>query len=103
MDHTIRYSVSKARPGIYVGRFRYAIDGQPRIYHATFVVKKPDHRPKSQILVLAATGTWGAYSATMPAEPLGIVTLAHGKQPNAAAFDYFFRPVRLVDGDPPEP
>ena len=36
--------------------------------------------------------------ATLPEEPAGIVTLAEGIQPHAAAFDYFFRPVRLVDG-----
>lgn len=62
-----------ARPGIYVGRFRYEIDGTPRTYHVSFVVKKPSDRPKAPILVLAATGTWGAYSATsFPVTPPGL-------------------------------
>ncbi|NUQ61393.1 MAG: LamG domain-containing protein [Pirellulales bacterium] len=62
-----------AKPGFYVGRFRYDLDGSPRLYHATFVVRKPKDRPKAPILVLAATGTWGAYSATsFPLTPPGL-------------------------------
>ncbi|MBM4000115.1 MAG: LamG domain-containing protein [Planctomycetes bacterium] len=53
-----------AKPGIYVGRYRYELDGVPRMYHVTFVVRKPRGAPRAPILVLAATGTWGAYSAT---------------------------------------
>ncbi|MFH1268066.1 MAG: LamG domain-containing protein, partial [Planctomycetota bacterium] len=62
-----------AKPGLYVGRFRYEIDGTPRLYHATFIVKKGKDRPKAPILVLGASGTWLAYSATsFPATPAGL-------------------------------
>ena len=61
-----------AKPGIYVGRFRYELDRTPRIYHVTFVVKKPKARPRAPVLVLAATATWGAYSAaSFPVTPPG--------------------------------
>ena len=53
-----------AKPGIYVGRFRFEIDDVPRLYHVTFVVKKADDRPKAPILVIASTNSWLAYSAT---------------------------------------
>ncbi len=62
-----------AKPGLYVGRFRYELDGTPRMYHVTFVVKKPKDRPKAPILVLAATNTWAAYSCVpFPVTPPGL-------------------------------
>ena len=43
---THEYQIPKtAKPGIYVGRFRFELDGIPRIYHATFVVRKAAERP----------------------------------------------------------
>jgi hypothetical protein len=53
-----------AKPGLYVARFRYTIDDQPRMYHATFVVKRATGAPKSPILVIANTSTWLAYRGT---------------------------------------
>ena len=48
---THEYTIPKtAKPGLYVGRFRFTIDGQPRMYHATFVVKRDAEllpRPRS--------------------------------------------------------
>jgi hypothetical protein len=62
---THEYTLPKtARPGLYVGRFRYELDGQPRLYHATFVVKQADDRPQAPLLVLAAANTWLAYNGT---------------------------------------
>ncbi len=62
-----------AKPGIYVGRFAFEIDGQPRLYHVTFVVKKAKGRPKAKILVLAATNTWLAYnSKPFAVTPVGL-------------------------------
>ena len=53
-----------AKPGLYVGRFRFTIDDQPRMYHATFVVKRHASAPKAPILVIANTSTWLAYRGT---------------------------------------
>ena len=42
---THEYAIPKtAKPGLYVGRFRFTIDGQPRMYHATFVVRRAADR-----------------------------------------------------------
>ncbi len=62
---THEYAIPKtAKPGLYVGRFRYTMDGQPRLYDATFVVKREATAAKAPILVIAATNTWLAYRAT---------------------------------------
>jgi N,N-dimethylformamidase beta subunit-like protein/concanavalin A-like lectin/glucanase superfamily protein len=53
-----------ARPGLYVGRFRFEIGGVPRLYHVTFVVKKRPDASKAPILVIASTNSWLAYQAT---------------------------------------
>jgi len=71
---TEEYTIPRtARPGIYVGRYRFRIDDQDRLYHVTFIVKKAPERPKAPILVLGASTTWLAYSATsFPATPPGL-------------------------------
>jgi hypothetical protein len=62
---THEYRVPKtARPGLYVGRFRFTMDGAPCVYHVTFVVKRPDDAPKAPILAVASTNSWLAYKAT---------------------------------------
>jgi N,N-dimethylformamidase len=53
-----------AKPGLYVGRFEFDLNGKPHIYDVTFIVKKPVRRKKAPILVLCATNTWRAYSGT---------------------------------------
>ena len=53
-----------AKPGIYVGRFEFEIDGLPRLYHATFLVRKAADRARAPLLVVASTGSWLAYSST---------------------------------------
>jgi hypothetical protein len=64
-DVTQKYRVpSSAKPGIYVGRIRYELEGKPHLYHVTFIVRKPPRRKKAPVLVLCATNTWRAYSAT---------------------------------------
>lgn len=63
-----------AKPGLYVGRFRFEIDGVPRLYHVTFVVKKRPDAPKAPILVIASTNSWLAYKATSFApQPPGLL------------------------------
>ena len=43
---THEYQIPKtARPGIYVGRFRFELDGIPRIYHATLSSGRPPSVP----------------------------------------------------------
>ncbi|MCI0362628.1 MAG: LamG domain-containing protein [Phycisphaerales bacterium] len=62
---THKYRVpTGAKPGLYVGRIEYEIDGKPHLYHVTFVLKKPARRRKAPILVLCAANTWRAYSGT---------------------------------------
>ena len=60
--------------------------------------KAVGHEPDVRLSLLRALTADVPAGATLPEEPAGIVTLAEGIQPHAAAFDYFFRPVRLVDG-----
>ncbi|CAN5648252.1 hypothetical protein BH23PLA1_BH23PLA1_13450 [soil metagenome] len=55
---------AEAKSGLYVARFQFEIDGTPREYHCTFLVRRSPDRPKAPILVLAATNTWRAYSGT---------------------------------------
>jgi len=53
-----------SKSDVYVGRFRYEADGKPLIYHATFIVRRSDSRPKAAVVVLVSSSTWMAYSAT---------------------------------------
>jgi N,N-dimethylformamidase len=53
-----------ARSGVYVGRMRFQIDGDPRLYHTVFIVRKAASRPKAPIAFLCSTNTWKAYAAT---------------------------------------
>lgn len=54
----------RARSGIYVGRFRFKLDGEERLYQTVFIVKKGKGQPKAPIAFLASTNSWKAYSAT---------------------------------------
>jgi N,N-dimethylformamidase len=62
-SHEVRLS-EQARTGIYAARFHFSHDGEPRLYHAVFVVKKARTRPKAPIAFLCSTNTWRAYAAT---------------------------------------
>ena len=56
---------AEARPGIYVARIEFTYEDKPRIYHCTFIVRRAQ-RPKAKrpVLLICATNTWRAYSAT---------------------------------------
>jgi N,N-dimethylformamidase len=54
----------EARSGIYVGRMRIQLDGETRLYHTVFIVRKATARPKAPIAFLCSTNTWRAYAAT---------------------------------------
>jgi hypothetical protein len=53
-----------ASSGIYAGRIRFRLDGDERLYHTVFIVKKSAVRPKAPIAFLCSTNTWRAYGAT---------------------------------------
>ena len=53
-----------ARAGIYCGRIRFQVDGENRLYHTVFIVRKSASRPKAPIAFLCSTNSWKAYSAT---------------------------------------
>ncbi len=59
-----------ARPGYYVARLRYELEGKPHLYHVSFVVRRAARRKKAPLLLLAATNTWLAYNAA-PFAPRG--------------------------------
>lgn len=61
--HEYRLPVD-ARSGIYVGRIRFRLDGEERLYHSPFIVKKAASRPKAPIAFLCSTNSWKAYAAT---------------------------------------
>jgi hypothetical protein len=54
----------EARSGIYFGRIDYEEAGEARVYYITFIVKKARHKPTAPVLVLVATNSWLAYSAS---------------------------------------
>jgi hypothetical protein len=62
-SHEIRLP-EDARSGIYAGRIRFRLDGEERLYHAVFIVRRAASRPKAPIAFLCSTNTWKAYAAT---------------------------------------
>lgn len=52
-----------AKSGVYAGRFDFEIDGKPMRYHTTFIVRRPETRPKAPVLVLVSSNTWLAYNS----------------------------------------
>ena len=75
---THEYKIPKtAKPGLYVGRFRFQIEGQPRAYHVTFVVKKPNEAPKAPILVIASTNS-SNFCQKRSGCPMSTMTLKNG-------------------------
>ncbi len=54
----------QARSGIYAGRLRFQHEGEERLYHTVFIVRKAAARPKAPIAFLCSTNTWKAYAAT---------------------------------------
>jgi hypothetical protein len=53
-----------ARSGIYAGRLRFQLDGEERLYHTMFLVRRAAARPRASIAFLCSTNTWRAYAAT---------------------------------------
>ena len=53
-----------AKPGLYVGRLRFELEGRDADYDITFIVRKPAHAAPAPILVLCAVSSWLAYAST---------------------------------------
>ncbi len=54
---------SDARPGIYVGRIKYELDGQSHVYHVPFFVRRAAGSEPAPVALLCATNTYRAYNA----------------------------------------
>jgi putative membrane-bound dehydrogenase-like protein len=52
-----------AKSGVYAGRFDFEMDGKPMRYFTTFIVRRPESRPKAPLLVLVSSNTWLAYNS----------------------------------------
>ena len=81
---------ARAKSGVYVGRFDFRRQGKKLRYDVTFLVRRPEARPKAPILVLCSTNTWQAYSATPFAvnslEPFWETTGQDNAHPSAPAY-----------------
>ena len=92
-----------ARSGVYVARFRFKLDGEERLYHSVFLVKKAPARPKAPIAFLFATNTWRAYSATpfsptWPGLKKSIGNNGFANSPGEPPAYCFYRPHRAGQG-----
>ncbi|MFT6862819.1 MAG: N,N-dimethylformamidase [Akkermansiaceae bacterium] len=63
VNHKFRVPAD-AKSGVYAGRFDFEIEGKPMRYHTTFIVRRPESRPKAPLLVLVSSNTWLAYNST---------------------------------------
>jgi N,N-dimethylformamidase len=52
-----------AKSGVYAGRFDFKLNGKPMRYHASFIVRRPESKPKAPLLVLVSSNTWLAYNS----------------------------------------
>jgi hypothetical protein len=92
-----------ARSGIYVGRLRFQLDGEERLYHTVFLVKRPAARPRAPIAFLCATNTWRAYAATpfsptWPGLKKSIGNNGFANSPGDPPAFCFYRPHRAGQG-----
>ena len=53
-----------ARSGIYVAKFEFTWEQEPRVYYTTFIVRPGATAKRAPLVVVAATNTWRAYSGT---------------------------------------
>ncbi|NNM27993.1 MAG: c-type cytochrome, partial [Akkermansiaceae bacterium] len=66
VNHRFRVPAD-AKSGVYAGRFDFEVNGKPMRYFTTFIVRRPESRPKAPLLVLVSSNTWLAYnSAAFP-------------------------------------
>ncbi|MDC0144667.1 hypothetical protein OAK45_09095 [Verrucomicrobia bacterium] len=53
-----------SKSGVYAGRFDFKLNGKPMRYHVSFIVRRPESKPKAPLLVLVSSNTWLAYNST---------------------------------------
>lgn len=53
----------ESKSGAYAARFDFEVDDKPMRYFNTFIVKRPESRPKAPLLVLVSSSTWLAYNS----------------------------------------
>jgi putative membrane-bound dehydrogenase-like protein len=59
-----RFSVPPdAKSDVYAGRFDFKLKGKPMRYHTSFIVRRPETKPKAPLLVLVSSNTWLAYNS----------------------------------------
>lgn len=63
VNHRFRVPAD-TKSGVYAGRFDFQIEGKPMRYYTTFIVRRPESRPKAPLLVLVSSNTWLAYNST---------------------------------------
>ena len=94
VNHRFRVPVN-AKSGVYAGRFDFHLNGKPMRYFVTFVVRRPDSRPKSPLLVLVSSNTWLAYnSAPFPVNHRpGLISMGTGglasSHPDAPTYSFY--------------
>ena len=52
-----------AKSDVYAGRFDFKLKGKPMRYHTSFIVRRPESKPKAPLLVLVSSNTWLAYNS----------------------------------------
>jgi N,N-dimethylformamidase len=52
-----------AKSGVYAGRFDFKLKGKSMRYHTSFIVRRPEYKPKAPLLVLVSSNTWLAYNS----------------------------------------
>jgi N,N-dimethylformamidase len=52
-----------AKSGVYAGRFDFKLNGKPMRNHTSFIVRRPETKPKAPLLVLVSSNTWLAYNS----------------------------------------
>ena len=62
VNHRFRIPTD-AKSGAYAGRFDFKLNGKPMRYFVTFIVRRPESRPKAPLLVLVSSSTWLAYNS----------------------------------------
>ncbi len=54
---------AESKSGIYAGQFDFVINGEPKRYYSTFIVRRNPEQQKAPVLVLVSSNTWLAYNS----------------------------------------
>jgi putative membrane-bound dehydrogenase-like protein len=84
-----------AKSGVYAGRFDFKLKGKPMRYHTSFIVRRPESKPKAPLLVLVSSNTWLAYnSVPFPVNHgMGLINMGTGglgnSHPGAPKYSFY--------------